>query len=71
MNLDPIVLEKRWNDGESWPNDFVEKVNRGEDLRSVGSRCPLTHALVPWDFFVKDNQIKTITDLEGCYDDIS
>ena len=23
---------------------FVEKVNRGEDLRWVGSRCPLTHA---------------------------
>ena len=45
VNLDPIVLEKRWTDGESWPNDFVEKVKRGEDLRWVGSRCPLTHAL--------------------------
>ena len=45
VNLDPIVFEKRWTDGESWPNDFVEKVNRGEDLRWVGSRCPLTHAL--------------------------
>ena len=45
VNLDPIILEKRWIDGESWPNDFVEKVNRGEDLRWVGSRCPLTHAL--------------------------
>ena len=45
MNLDPIILEKRWIDGESWPNDFVEKVNRGEDLRWVGSRCPLTYAL--------------------------
>ena len=44
VNLDPIILEKRWIDGESWPNDFVEKVNRGEDLRWVGSRCPLTHA---------------------------
>ena len=31
VNLDPIILEKRWIDGESWPNDFVEKVNRGED----------------------------------------
>ena len=41
VNLDPIVLEKRWNDGESWPYDFVEKVNRGEDLRWVGS---LVHA---------------------------
>ena len=40
MNRDPIALEKRWTDGESWPNDFVEKVNRGEDLRWVGSRCP-------------------------------
>ena len=41
MNLDPIGIEKRWTNGESWPNDFVEKVNRGEDLRWVGSRCPL------------------------------
>ena len=38
VNLDPIILEKRWIDGESWPNNFVEKVNRGEDLRWVGSR---------------------------------
>ena len=45
VNLDPIILEKRWIDGESWPNDFVKKVNRGKDLRWVGSRCPLTHAL--------------------------
>ena len=45
VNLDPIVIEKIWTDGESWPNDFVEKVNRGEDLRWVGSRCPLMHAL--------------------------
>ena len=44
VNLDLIILEKRWIDGESWPNDFVEKVNRGEDLRWVGSRWPLTHA---------------------------
>ena len=33
VNLDPIVFEERWIDGESWPDDFVEKVNRGEDLR--------------------------------------
>ena len=46
VNLDPIILEKRWIDGESWPNDFVKKVNRGEDLRWVGSKCPLTHALM-------------------------
>ena len=45
VNLDPIILEKRWIGGESWPNNFVEKVNRGEDLRWVGSRCPLTRAL--------------------------
>ena len=45
VNLDPIILEKRWIDGESWPNDFVERVNRGEDLRWVGSRCTLMHAL--------------------------
>ena len=44
VNLDPIILEKSCIDGESWPNDFVEKVNRGEDLRWVGSRCPLTRA---------------------------
>ena len=25
VNLDPNILEKRWIDGESWPNDFVEK----------------------------------------------
>ena len=46
VNLDPIILEKRWIDGESWPNNFAEKVNKGEDLRWVGSRCPLTHALI-------------------------
>ena len=46
VNLDPIILEKRWIDGESWPNDLVEKVNRGEHLRWVGSRCPLTRALI-------------------------
>ena len=45
VNLDPIILEKKWIDGESWPNDFVEKVNKGEDLRWVSPRCPLTHAL--------------------------
>ena len=44
VNLDPIILEKRWIDGESWTNNVVEKVNRGEDLRLVFSRCPLTHA---------------------------
>ena len=44
VNLDLIILEKRWIDGESWPNNVVEKVNRGEDLRWVSSRCPLTHA---------------------------
>ena len=36
VNLDPIILVKRWIDGESWPNDFVEKVNRGKDLIEVG-----------------------------------
>ena len=25
MNLDSIVIEKRWTDDESWPNDFVKK----------------------------------------------
>ena len=33
VNLYPIILEKRWIDCESWANNFVEKVNRGEDLR--------------------------------------
>ena len=46
VNLDPIILKKRWIDDEFWPNNFVEKVKRGEDLRLVGSRCPLTRALV-------------------------
>ena len=31
VNLYRIILEKRWIDGESWPNDFDEKVNWGED----------------------------------------
>ena len=44
VNLDPISLEKRWIDGESWPSNFVDKVNTGEDLRWVGSRWPLTRA---------------------------
>ena len=37
VNIDPVVKENSGNDGESWPNDFVEKVNRGEDLRWVRS----------------------------------
>ena len=45
VKLEPIILEKRWLDGESWPNNFIGKVNRGEDMRWVGSRCPLTCAL--------------------------
>ena len=44
VNLDPIVTEKRWTDG--WPNEFVEKVNRGQDLRWVSSRCPLMRHLI-------------------------
>ena len=47
VNLDPFFfffLKKKWINGESWPNDFVGKVKRGEDLRWVGSRCPLTRA---------------------------
>ena len=55
VNLDPIILEMRWIDGESWPNDFDEKVNRGEDLRWVGSRCPLTHALIRPDILLIKN----------------
>ena len=57
VNLDPIILEKRWIDGESWPNDFVEKVNGGEDLRWVGSRCPLTGALRLRSLFVKTDWV--------------
>ena len=47
-NLDSNILEKRWTDDLSWPNGFVEKVNRGEDLRWVGSRCPLLRALAEY-----------------------
>ena len=25
VNLDPLILEMRWIDGESWPNDFDER----------------------------------------------
>ena len=35
VNIDPIVLEKRWTDGESWPYDFVEKMNRGEYVQDA------------------------------------
>ena len=45
MNFDPIILETRWTDGESWPYEFLEEVNRGEDLRRGGSRWSLTAAL--------------------------
>ena len=45
VNLNPIVIEKTWTDGESWRKDLVEKVNRGEYLRWVGPRYPLTRAL--------------------------
>ena len=31
--LDPIILEMRWIDGESWRNDFDEELNRREGLR--------------------------------------
>ena len=41
VNLDPADIEKRWIAGESWPNCYLEKVNRGENLSLVGSRCPL------------------------------
>ena len=69
VNLDPIVLEKRWTDDEFWPNDFVEKVNRGEDLRWVGLRYPLMYVLhavlkyVPsWNMF----QIGMVCHSEKC-----
>ena len=53
VNLDPIVMEKRWTDGKSLPNNFVEKVNRGEDLRWKGSRCPLTSCISEAFSFLK------------------
>ena len=37
MNLDPIILEKRWIDGESWPNDFCWK---GEQRWRLGVVLP-------------------------------
>ena len=43
-NLYPIILEKRWTFGESWPKDFAVKVNRGKDLRWVGLRYHLMSA---------------------------
>ena len=57
VNLDPISFEKGWIDGEFWPYDFVEKVNRGEYLRWVGSRCPLTRALID-EISLKENLIQ-------------
>ena len=36
VSLDRTVLEERWNDGESWPNDFNVKGNRSEDLGRIG-----------------------------------
>ena len=44
MNLYLLLKEKRWTDDECWSNDFYEKVNRGEDLRRVSSRCQLMAA---------------------------
>ena len=44
VNLDLIFVEKKWTNGESWHNEFVEKVNRGEDLKWVGSTYPWTRA---------------------------
>ena len=52
VNLDPIVMDKKWTDGESWPNDFVEKVNRGEDLRWVCSALSLSHSICKFVQFV-------------------
>ena len=34
VNLDPIIFEKRWMDGVSSPNDFVEKV--GTEVKTWG-----------------------------------
>ena len=45
VNLDPIVLEKRLTDGKSWPNVFVEKLNRGEDLKVEVDRFT---GVAPW-----------------------
>ena len=46
-----ILTQLFWKRGELMVNldltIFFEKVNRGEDLRWVGSRWPLTHALEP------------------------
>ena len=44
VNLDSIVTPKK---GELNLDllIFIERVNRGKDLRLVGSRCPLTRAL--------------------------
>ena len=67
VNPHLIILETRWIDGESWPNEFVEKVNRGEDLRWVGSRCLLTRALIQSSFFIAlENDIMQRT-LEDIY----
>ena len=40
VNLDPIVLEKRWTDGESWPYEFVEKV---KDVLTIEKKKNKTH----------------------------
>ena len=43
MNPYIIALQKRWtdSDGESLPNDFDEKVDRGEDLRRIMFNIPV------------------------------
>ena len=46
VNLDPIVIENSDLMVNRDQNHFVENVNRGEDLRWVGSKCPLMSALM-------------------------
>ena len=58
VNLDPIVIEEKWTISESRPNDFVEKVNRGEELRWGRFKIPFDACI---NRFIYDNYLFDLT----------
>ena len=48
VNLDPIILEKRWIDGESWPNDFCWKGELRWRLKVGRFKMPFDGCIKQW-----------------------
>ena len=54
VNLYQIVLEKRWTDRESWPDNFDEKMSRGEE----GKFKMLIDGCIKCFMFLKEKNIQ-------------